>query len=141
MISQESLKGNWNQIVGAVRHEFGQITGDDLSRVRGSVEELMGMIQEKTGRSREQIEAFLGDCCRSGERAWERASESASQVAGAANEALHDGYQRARQSAQQGYDQTVRTVSQRPLESLAVAVGVGLLAGLVVGLSMAGRRR
>ena len=48
MISQESLKGNWNQIVGAVRHEFGQITGDDLSRVRGSVEELMGMIQEKS---------------------------------------------------------------------------------------------
>ncbi len=140
MISQEILRGNWNQIVGAIKKEFGQITGDDLTRVRGNVDQLIGLIQEKTGRSREQVDAFLGSCCSSAGDTYNRFSETASQYANAAGESLQQNYDRVAESAQQGYKQAVRTVSKRPMESLAIAVGAGMLAGLVVGLTLTRRR-
>ncbi|MCC7336572.1 MAG: DUF883 family protein [Pirellulaceae bacterium] len=140
MISQETLRGNWNQIVGAIKKEFGQITGDDLTRVRGNMDQLIGLIQEKTGRSREQVDAFLSQCCSNAGDAVNRFSETASQYASAAGESLQQNYDRVAESAQQGYQQAVRTVSKRPMESLAIAVGAGMLAGLVVGLSLSRRR-
>ena len=140
MVSQERLKGNWNQVAGAIKREFGQITGDDLNRVRGNVDQLIGLIQEKTGRSREQIDAFLSDCCSSAGATLNRVSETASQYVNAAGESLQQNYDRVAESAQQGYQQAVRTVSKRPVESLAIAVGAGLLAGLVFGLSLSRRR-
>lgn len=140
MISQEILRGNWNQIMGAIKKEFGQITSDDLTRVRGSVDELMGMIQEKTGRSREQVEEFLSSACSTAGDTYNRIADTASQYANVASETLHKNYDRMAESAQQGYQQAVQTVSKRPMESLAIAVGAGMLAGLVFGLSL-GRRQ
>ena len=141
MVSQERLRGNWNQVAGAVKREFGQITGDDLTRVRGSVDQLIGLIQEKTGQSREQIDAFLNDCCSNAGATLNRVSETASQYANAAGESIQQNYDRVAESAQQGYRQAVQTVSRRPVEALAVAVGAGLLAGLVFGLSLSRRRK
>ncbi len=140
MISQEILRGNWNQVVGAIKKEFGQITGDDLTRVRGNVDQLIGLIQEKTGHSREQIDAFLSSCVANAGDTYNRITETASQYANAAGESLQQNYDRVADSAQQGYRQAVQTVSKRPMESLAIAVGAGMLAGLVFGLSLSRRR-
>ena len=140
MISQEILRGNWNQIAGAIKKEFGQITGDDLTRVRGNIDQLIGLIQEKTGRSREQIDAFLSNCCSSAGDTYNRFSETAAQYASAAGESLQQNYDRVAESAQQGYQQALRTVAKRPMESLAIAVGAGMLAGLIFGLSLSRRR-
>lgn len=140
MVSQESLRGNWNQVVGAIKKEFGQITGDDLTRVRGNIDQLIGLIQEKTGRSREQVDAFLSTCCSTAGDSYKHIAETASQYANAAGESLQQNYDRVAESAQQGYQQAVRTVSKRPMESLAIAVGAGMLAGLVFGLSLSRRR-
>ncbi len=141
MISKERMQGSWNQVVGAVKKEYGQITGDDLKRVEGSVEQLIGLIQSKTGRSREQIDAFLSSCCTAAESTLNRIGEKASEYADYAGEAVRENYGRAKETAQRGYEQTARTVSKRPLESLALVAGAGLLAGLVVGLSLTRRGR
>ena len=79
MISQETLRGNWNQIVGAIKKEFGQITGDDLTRVRGNVDQLIGRIQEKTGHSREQIDAFLSSCVANAGETYNGVTETSAQ--------------------------------------------------------------
>jgi uncharacterized protein YjbJ (UPF0337 family) len=140
MISKERLQGNWNSVVGAVKEKFGQITGDDLTRVEGNAEQLVALIQRKTGQTREQVEQFIDSCSTSTESAINRISEKASEYAGIAGEAVRDNYDRISEEAQRGYDYTVKTVSRRPLESVAIALGVGLLAGLTVGISMSGRR-
>ena len=141
MISKEEMLGSWKQIVGAVKEEFGQITGDELARVEGNVEQLVGLIQAKTGKTKEQASQFLNSCCKSTASTVNRISESATEYAEYAGDVVRENYERAADSAQAGYRQAVRTVSRRPLESLAVAVGAGLLAGVVVGLSMSNRRR
>ncbi len=141
MISKERLRGNWNSLVGAVKEKFGEISGDDLKRVEGNIEQLVGLIQRKTGQSREQIEAFVGDCCDSTASTVDRLSETASEYAGVAGEAIRDGYDRVAAEAQRGYDYTVGSMKRRPVESMAMAVGVGLLAGLVLGISIASSNR
>ena len=141
MISQERLTGSWNQIVGAVKEEYGQITGDDLKRVEGSVDKLVGLIQQKSGKTKQQVEEFLSTCASSAESTFNRISDKASDYAGIASDAVRENYDRAIESAQRGYEQTVRTVSKRPMESLALAAGMGVLSGLVVGLSLTNRGR
>jgi uncharacterized protein YjbJ (UPF0337 family) len=141
MVAQERISGNWHRIVGDVKKNFGQITNDDLSRVEGNVEQLVGMIQTKTGRSREQIEQFLDDCCQSAEGVYHDMAERFHGYSDAAGEAFRENYDRMADAAGRGYDQTVQTISRRPMESLAVAVGAGILFGLVVGMSMTSHRR
>ena len=141
MISKERLEGNWNRVIGAVKEKYAQITGDDLERLQGNGEQLIGLLQRKTGKTREQIESFIDNCCRSSESAVNRVSETASEYADMAGRAVRDNYERLSEEAQRGYDYSLKTMQRRPLESVAIALGAGVLAGLALGISMSGRRR
>tara|TARA_R110002095_G_scaffold196511_1_gene175410 strand:- start:383 stop:808 length:426 start_codon:yes stop_codon:yes gene_type:complete len=140
MVSKERLQGSWHSVVGAVKEKFGQITGDDLSKVEGDVDQLVGLLQRKAGQSREQVESFLNSCCRSSESTVNRISESAAEYADAASQAVRENYDRLAADAQRGYESTVKTMRRRPLESVAIALGAGVLAGLAVGISLSSRR-
>lgn len=141
MISTERLKGSWNSVVGAVKTNFAEISGDELQKVQGSAEQLVGLLQRKTGKSREQIESFLVDCCSTTESTINRISEVANEYGEKAGEVVRENYDRLATEAQRGYDYSVKTMQRRPLESVALALGAGLFAGLIFGLSMASRRR
>ncbi len=49
------IKGNWNQIKGKLKQQWGDLTDDDLQYEEGKEDELIGRIQERTGRTREEI--------------------------------------------------------------------------------------
>jgi uncharacterized protein YjbJ (UPF0337 family) len=51
------LKGKWLQLKGNVREKWGQLTDDDVDRVGGSAERLVGIIQERYGYAKQQAEA------------------------------------------------------------------------------------
>jgi uncharacterized protein YjbJ (UPF0337 family) len=57
------LKGKWLQVKGSIREKWGQLTDDDVDRVEGSLERLVGVIQERYGYARQQaedeVDAFL----------------------------------------------------------------------------------
>ncbi|HLS11193.1 MAG TPA: CsbD family protein [Flavobacteriaceae bacterium] len=52
-------KGRWNQIKGKVKQEYGELTDNDLKYVEGKEEELLGKLQEKTGKTKEEVEKWL----------------------------------------------------------------------------------
>lgn len=56
------LKGNWNVIKGRLKQKFGQLTDDDLRYVDGREDELIGHIQKRTGRTKEEIERAINEC-------------------------------------------------------------------------------
>jgi uncharacterized protein YjbJ (UPF0337 family) len=58
-MAEDILKGQWKQLKGRVRQRWGKLTDDDVARIQGSREMLMGQIQEYYGRSREQAENDL----------------------------------------------------------------------------------
>jgi uncharacterized protein YjbJ (UPF0337 family) len=60
-MNKTSLKGNWNVIKGKLKQKYGQLTDDDLVYVEGKEDELIGNIQRKVGKSREEVEALFDD--------------------------------------------------------------------------------
>jgi len=60
----DRIEGNWKQLSGKVRQQWGKLTDDDLDMIDGRREELAGRIQEVYGISKDeadrQIERFSG---------------------------------------------------------------------------------
>ena len=59
MIDKLEIKGNWNQIKGKLKEKYGELTDDDLTYSEGKMDQLIGRIQEKTGRTRQEIESEI----------------------------------------------------------------------------------
>jgi uncharacterized protein YjbJ (UPF0337 family) len=147
MITREELKGRWNEIRGQIKQKWGQLTDDDLRQAEGNTDQLIGLIQRKTGEGREQISRFFENfSAEAGDRgtdmlgqanqAVQQAAESAQRYAGDAQKYVQEGYQQASRAVQEGMHQAEDTVRQRPVESLAVAFGTGVITGLLVALVM-----
>lgn len=49
------IKGNWNEVKGKLKQRYGELTDDDLAFVEGKEDELLGRLQKKTGKSKEQL--------------------------------------------------------------------------------------
>lgn len=57
------LKGNWKQLRGNMKSEFGKLTDDEIMQAEGEASKLAGLIQEKYGLTKDEAEnrinAFL----------------------------------------------------------------------------------
>lgn len=49
------FKGNWNELKGRAKQEWADLTDDDLMYVEGKEDELLGRIQQKTGKTRDEV--------------------------------------------------------------------------------------
>lgn len=128
MINEQKLRGQWNELTGRIKKKWGSLTDDELQQTAGEVDQLIGLIQRSTGESREAIEHHLEQLMEEGASAVGRAAESARQYAQQTGETIWS-----------GYEHTEEMVRSRPTESLAIAFGVGLLSGLIVGLTLRSR--
>jgi uncharacterized protein YjbJ (UPF0337 family) len=50
------LKGQWTQLKGQVREQWGKLTNDDIDQIHGKAEQLVGKIQERYGVAREDAQ-------------------------------------------------------------------------------------
>lgn len=55
-VNQDILEGKWKQIRGKVKQWWGKLTDNDLDRINGHTEELIGKLQEVYGYSRQEAE-------------------------------------------------------------------------------------
>ena len=53
------IKGNWNKLKGKVKQAYGNLTDDDLKYEEGKDEELLGRLQQKTGKTRDEVVKWL----------------------------------------------------------------------------------
>lgn len=49
------FKGNWNEVKGKLKQKYAQLTDDDLTFAEGKDEELLGRLQQKLGKSKEDL--------------------------------------------------------------------------------------
>jgi len=52
----DEVKGNWNQLKGRAREAWGVLTDDELQQTKGDRDQLVGLIQERYGKTREAAE-------------------------------------------------------------------------------------
>ncbi|MEN6336916.1 MAG: CsbD family protein [Phycisphaerales bacterium] len=60
-MNTDILRGKWNQMKGKAKQKWGKLTDDDLDKIEGSRDELVGVIQEKYGKTREAAEKEVDD--------------------------------------------------------------------------------
>ena len=53
------LKGKWNEIKGKIKQSYADLSDDDLTYQEGKEDELYGRLQQKTGKSRDEVIKWL----------------------------------------------------------------------------------
>jgi uncharacterized protein YjbJ (UPF0337 family) len=56
------IKGNWNIAKGKLKQKFAELTDDDLRYAEGKENELIGRIQKRTGKTKEEVERVVEEC-------------------------------------------------------------------------------
>lgn len=136
MATKQETAGQWKSLIGAVKEKYGNITDNEFTQLNGNIDQLIGLVQRKSGQTREQVEAFVHECGEACESVVGKVSEYVSSAAGT----LRDGLESVTESTKSGYDASLKTVSRHPLESVGTAFGVGVVAGLLIGLSLGAQR-
>lgn len=63
------LKGNWNQVKGALKEKWADLTDDDFLQIEANNDQLIGKIQERYGIKKEEAEKQIQEymnkngCC------------------------------------------------------------------------------
>lgn len=53
------IKGNWNELKGRAKQQWADLTDDDLLYVEGKEDELLGRIQNRTGKTRDEVRSWF----------------------------------------------------------------------------------
>ncbi len=56
-----TLKGNWDEQKGKLKQQFATLTDDDLMFTEGKKDEMMGRLQIKLGKSKDELHKLIAD--------------------------------------------------------------------------------
>lgn len=121
----QETRGQWHTVRSQAKGRWEQLPDNDLSVQDDNLEQLVDHIQKKTGERREAIADALSDKPAQDRSAVSHAVEAVDHFA-------HEAGQRARAR----YDRTEDVVRHNPARSVLAIFGIGLVAGLVVGLAL-----
>jgi uncharacterized protein YjbJ (UPF0337 family) len=52
-MNQDQMEGKWKQLKGSFKAKWGKFTDDDITRMNGNREQIIGALQEKYGQTKE----------------------------------------------------------------------------------------
>jgi uncharacterized protein YjbJ (UPF0337 family) len=52
----DQIEGNWKQFKGKAREQWGNLTDDELDRIAGRRDQMVGLVQERYGRAKQEAE-------------------------------------------------------------------------------------
>lgn len=55
------IKGNWNEMKGTLKKKYANLTDNDLVYAEGKEDELIGKLQKKLGKSKEDVHKIISD--------------------------------------------------------------------------------
>ena len=60
-MNETTLKGGWNELKGKIKQAYGDLTDDDLTYAEGKEDEMWGKLQQKTGKTKDEINKSIAD--------------------------------------------------------------------------------
>lgn len=55
-MNKDTFEGQWQEIKGKIRQQWGKLTDDEIAQIKGRKEELLGKLQAKYGWNKEKAE-------------------------------------------------------------------------------------
>ena len=56
---KQKLNGNWNELKGKAKQQYADLTDDDLLYAEGKEDELLGRLQKKIGKSKDEVKDWI----------------------------------------------------------------------------------
>ena len=56
-----TFKGTWNEMKGKLKQQYAMLTDDDLLLVEGKKDELFGRLQNKLGKTKEELQKMFSE--------------------------------------------------------------------------------
>jgi uncharacterized protein YjbJ (UPF0337 family) len=53
------IKGSWNELKGKLKQQYGNLTDDDLVFSEGKEDELLGRLQKKLGKTKDEVRQMI----------------------------------------------------------------------------------
>jgi uncharacterized protein YjbJ (UPF0337 family) len=53
------IKGSWNELKGKLKQQYGNLTDDDLVFSEGKEDELLGRLQKKLGKGKDEVRQMI----------------------------------------------------------------------------------
>jgi len=63
--NKDMMQGKWHELKGQVKQQWGKLTDDDITRLSGKTEELVGVLQRRYGYGKAQAEIEINNWVRS----------------------------------------------------------------------------
>jgi uncharacterized protein YjbJ (UPF0337 family) len=60
-MNETTIKGGWNELKGKIKQAYGDLTDDDLTYADGQEDEMWGKLQQKTGKTKDEINKAVAD--------------------------------------------------------------------------------
>jgi uncharacterized protein YjbJ (UPF0337 family) len=60
-VNTDVIKGQWHQLKGEVKRQWGKLTDDEVDQVEGNAEKLSGLLQQRYGYARDRAEREIDD--------------------------------------------------------------------------------
>jgi uncharacterized protein YjbJ (UPF0337 family) len=60
----DQIQGDWKQMTGKVKEKWGKLTDNDLTTIAGKRDQLAGLLQQRYGYAKEQVEKELDEFTR-----------------------------------------------------------------------------
>ena len=57
----DTIEGNWKELKGKIRSKWGKLTDDDLERIAGKKDALLGRLQQRYGMKKDEAERQLDE--------------------------------------------------------------------------------
>lgn len=57
----DTIKGNWKQMTGEAKTQWGKLTDDDIQQAEGERDKLVGRVQERYGIAKDEAERQVDD--------------------------------------------------------------------------------
>lgn len=136
MVSQAVLHENWNDIKATLKSKWVQLTDHDLTRFMGTADQLVNLIQKRSGQAKSEIENQLEDIiaqeCSANDQVVPALQDATSQTA----DLLQEGADRALDKLVSGYREVTAFVKGNPGAAAVIFFGSGVLAGLGIAMLM-----
>jgi uncharacterized protein YjbJ (UPF0337 family) len=62
------LKGNWEEFKGKMKQKYAELTDDDFTYAEGKKDEIMGKLQAKLGKTKEEVHKIIDEMDQAEER-------------------------------------------------------------------------
>ncbi|MDR7370841.1 CsbD family protein [Flavobacterium aquidurense] len=60
-MNSTEIKGNWNELKGKLKQKYADLTEDDLLYAEGKEDEMYGKLQQKLGKTKEEVQQIISD--------------------------------------------------------------------------------